>query len=352
MRTPRSFLCLIAFCLAWTLACERPTEPAVAASPPATSNPSVARQQPKKPVPEVPPPSAMNGFDLRGALVPVDEIARGGPPRDGIPAIDRPKFIAPEQADFLKPDDLVVSVSFGEEVRAYPLRILVWHEIANDAIGTNHFAVTYCPLCGTCMVFDRAVGGRVLDWGVSGLLYKSDVLMYDRQTESLWSQLKMRAVAGKLKGTPLRLLPTEHLTWAAWRGRYPQGKVLSTDTGFKRRYQTMPYRGYEQREAVMFPVGPIRDDLPNKEWVVGLLTGSGPWAVPLKRAGSGPVFIGQGSDRITLRYDPATGLVTATNAAGQTVPHVKAYWFAWQAFYPETRIIPPAQTPRSAGPQK
>ena len=125
-------------------------------------------------------PASLNGFALTNPQVPIAEIRSGGPPRDGIPAIDQPVFVAGNSARFLRDDDLVVSFSEGGETRAYPLRILVWHEIVNDTVGGRPVAVTYCPLCGTAMVFDRRVGDRTLSFGVSGLLYQSDVLMYDR----------------------------------------------------------------------------------------------------------------------------------------------------------------------------
>ncbi len=179
------------------------------------------------------PPSrgAMNGFEVSNAIIPTGEILSGGPGRDGIPSIDRPEFLPPGAASFMLPDDLVVSVSVGERTRAYPLRILVWHEIVNDELGGLAIAVTYCPLCGTAMVFNRQVGDRTLSFGVSGLLYQSDVLMYDRQTDSLWSQLAMKSVAGPLVNAALEWLPSEHLTWAAWQAKYPSGEVLSTQTG-------------------------------------------------------------------------------------------------------------------------
>jgi hypothetical protein len=156
-----------------------------------------------------------NGFIVSNATIQLDDILSGGPPRDGIPAIDNPRFITPSEADFMQGDDEVVSVTFGNETRAYPLRILVWHEIVNDEIAGQPIVVTYCPLCGTAMVFSRRVGARTLDVGVSGLIYQSDVLIYDRQTESLWSQLRMEAVSGSLVESPLTWLPSEQQTWAA-----------------------------------------------------------------------------------------------------------------------------------------
>ena len=133
--------------------------------------------------------AAQNGFDLSDATIPRDELVPGGPPRDGIPAIDRPQFVKPSEVNFLRDEDRVLSVKIDNEVRAYPLRILNWHEIVNDQIGDQAVGVTYCPLSGAGIVFDRRVNGRKPSFGVSGLLYQSDLVMYDRDTESLWPQL-------------------------------------------------------------------------------------------------------------------------------------------------------------------
>jgi hypothetical protein len=135
---------------------------------------------------------AENAFDLRRSLVPADEIHAGGPPRDGIPALTDPKFIPAAQADFLADEDRILGLNLGGEARVYLIAILNWHEIVNDRIGERAVAVTYCPLCGTGIVFDAQVDGRPMEFGVSGLLYNSDVLLYDRSTESLWSQIKNR----------------------------------------------------------------------------------------------------------------------------------------------------------------
>ena len=139
--------------------------------------------------------NTINGFDVGNASIPVDEILPGGPPRDGIPAIDNPVFMDAQKATFLSEDDRVIGIARHGITRAYPIAILNWHEIVNDRIGQESIVVTYCPLCGTGMVF---AAGSALSFGVSGLLYNSDVLMYDRQTDSLWSQLKMEAVSGFL----------------------------------------------------------------------------------------------------------------------------------------------------------
>lgn len=176
----------------------------------------------------------LNGFDVSNATIPVEEIRSGGPPRDGIPSIDHPKIEPAPEVNFLRDDDIVIGVEHKGEARAYPLRILVWHEIVNDVIADKPVTVTYCPLCGTAMVFDATVDGRQRSFGVSGLLFNSDVLMYDRETNSLWSQLGMRAVSGPAVGKTLTWLPSERLTWKAWRTAHPNGEVLSPDTGHRR----------------------------------------------------------------------------------------------------------------------
>ena len=165
---------------------------------------------------------SLNGFDLSNASIPRDDIFRGGPPRDGIPSIDDPRFVASSSVDYLDDGDIVIGFAQGGTARAYPTRILVWHEIVNDEVDGEPIAVTYCPLCGTAMVFRRSVGGRQRTFGVSGLLYQSDVLMYDRESESLWSQLAMRAVAGPAEGTELEWLPSEHMTWKASADEVPR----------------------------------------------------------------------------------------------------------------------------------
>lgn len=281
-----------------------------------------------------------NGFDLRTASVPRSQILEGGVPRDGIPAIHHPKFISPEAADYLQPSDPVISVTHDGETRAYPLRILIWHEIVNDHIGDFAFAATYCPLCGTAMVFDRTVNGRTLTFGVSGLLYQSDMLMYDRETQSLWSQIKQEAVAGPQTGGRLAWLPSEHLSFEAWRKKHPSGTVLSTDTGAVRNYSTQPYRGYEKTERTMFPVIEYRTDLPGKEWILGIVVSGQAKAYPVKNLPSGePIEDRIGETTLTLVHDPETQSYSARlSESGALVPVVKAYWFAWQAFYPETEL--------------
>lgn len=188
----------------------------------------------------------MNGFDVSETLVPAEQIHHGGPPKDGIPAIDRPRFVAASRAGFLEPDDAVLGIMHRGDARAYPVRILNWHEVVNDRIAGQPVAVTYCPLCGSGVAFVAEHGGTVLNFGVSGLLYNSDVLLYDRATQSLWSQLMGRAISGSMKGAVLTALPLAHTTWAHWRTMHPSSRVLTPDTGYVRNYDRDPYAGYAE----------------------------------------------------------------------------------------------------------
>lgn len=283
--------------------------------------------------------AAKLGFKLDNATIPVADIRAGGPPRDGIPSIDRPKFVPAAKVRFLAADDMVVSFTHQGETRAYPLRILVWHEIVNDRIGDLAINVSYCPLCGSAMVFDRTIEGRTLEFGVSGLLYQSDVLMYDRQTESLWSQLEMAAVSGPQVSRQLRLLPAQHLTWRAWRTKHPEGRVLSTDTGHDRDYARLPYEGYEKSPRLMFPVKFNRQDLPTKAWIAGVVVNGVARAYPHDQLPDGQIVEDTvGGTPLRVRFDRASRRISVTAADGTPVPYTPAYWFAWQAFHPDTTV--------------
>jgi hypothetical protein len=221
---------------------------------------------------------------------------------------------------------------------------LIWHEIVNDVIGGEAVAITYCPLCGTAMVFKRKVNGKLRTFGVSGLLYQSDVLMYDRETESLWSQLAMQAVSGKEKGAKLTWLESDHLTWKAWKEKYPQGQVLSTDTGYQRNYNSDAYSSYFASEDIMFPVPITRNELAKKTWVLGVIIEGKAKAYPLDDLISKKVLYDKiANQKITIQYDVSKKYPKVTNEKGKKVLSVMVYWFAWQAFYPQTDLWGKAQ---------
>ena len=178
-------------------------------------------------------------------LVDADEVLSGGPPPDGIPAIDDPKFAPASEIDFLEDNEPVVSLQIGDEVRAYPIQVMTWHEIVNDQFGDVPVTVTFCPLCNSALAYNRQVGDRVLEFGTSGLLHNSALVMYDRQTETLWDHFNSRAIIGELAGEELEVFPMQTVGWADWREANPDGLVLTRDTGFERRYGNNPYSGYD-----------------------------------------------------------------------------------------------------------
>lgn len=210
--------------------------------------------------------------DFTKHTVPLREFRGGGPGRDGIPPIDRPKFETVAQADaWLKPLEPVVHLQVGGDARAYPLQVLIWHEIVNDEVGGVPVAVTFCPLCNTAIVFDRRLDGRTLDFGTTGNLRYSDLVMWDRQTESWWQQLSAEAVVGDLAGTRLEVLPSQTLSWKDFRTSYPDGDVLSRDTGADRPYGDNPYEGYDIEDTQPFLFdGETDDRLPAKERVAAV----------------------------------------------------------------------------------
>ena len=184
---------------------------------------------------QVPNASEWPDTDFSKSLVDLDEILSGGPPKDGIPSIDKPQFVtAKTAAGWLDPREPVVVISIGTDVRAYPIQILMWHEIANDTVGGIPVSVTFCPLCNATIVFDRRLQGRVLDFGTTGRLRKSDLVMYDRQTETWWQQFSGRAIVGELVGKKLTRIPASIVAFDDFHKDHPQGKVLSRQTGHSR----------------------------------------------------------------------------------------------------------------------
>jgi len=281
-----------------------------------------------------------NGFDLNNASIPEAEILQGGPPRDGIPAIDQPVFVAAKDASFLQAEQRVLGVARQGLAKAYPISILNWHEIVNDHFGEENIAVTFCPLCGTGMAFKADIAGKQRNFGVSGLLYNSDVLLYDRGTDSLWSQLLMEAVSGPMQGTRLDFIPTTHTSWADWRERYPDTLVLSTETGYSRNYQRDPYLGYERSDGTIFPVPGASERFHAKEFVMGIVLEDAVKAYPFSELAqtSGAFQDRIGSHAVTIEYDPEHRTGRVLNEAGEELPSVLAYWFAWSAFYPDTMV--------------
>ena len=184
--------------------------------------------------------------DFSKHSVSYDEILSGGPPRDGIRSIDDPSFISTaEAAEWLADNEPVIALDLNGDARAYPLQIITWHEIVNDTVGDVPAVITFCPLCNSALAFDRRVGDQVFEFGVSGLLRNSDLIMYDRTTETLWQQFTGDGIIGELTGERLTFLPTSIVSFADFREAHPDGQVLSRDTGLRGDYGSNPYAGYD-----------------------------------------------------------------------------------------------------------
>jgi hypothetical protein len=344
-------------------------------------------------------PSALEDPNAEGLPQPIVDTAAiisGGPPPDGIPPIDEPTFLPTTAVDFLADNEPVLALEIDGDARAYPIQVMIWHEIVNDTVGGAPVSVTYCPLCNTAVAVDRRVGDRVLSFGTSGLLYQSALVMYDRQTESLWSHFTRQAIAGVLTGIELDTHPVSTVAWGDWRNAHPDGLVLSRDTGHDRDYGRNPYPGYDDINNPPFLFdGEVDGRLAAKTRVVGVGLDSAPTAIrldPLLEVGvvafelNGVPTVAWALPGTTSALDAgevtdgrdvgATGVFVATHD-GQTltftrtndgfvdtqtgsrwnifgtavegplrgtqldaVEHVDTFWFAWAAFAPSTIILP------------
>lgn len=207
-------------------------------------------------------------------LVPVGEVFDGGPGLDGIPSIDNPKFSKASDVDFLFSNDLILGIQVDGEIRGYPHPILDWHEIVNDRLGNEMIALTYCPLTGTGIGWDREVNDRVTtEFGVSGLLYNSNLMPFDRTTGSTWSQQRLDCVNGNLIGTRIETHTFIETTWETWLEAFPDSDVLNTDTGFNRDYRRYPYGDYRTNNSTIFPINNQDDRLHPKQRVLGVNVG-------------------------------------------------------------------------------
>ena len=280
-------------------------------------------------------------FNLDNLVIPRDLITFGGPRKDGIPALSDPEHVAMDSCDRLEDDDRVVGMVVGGEARAYPLRVLLYHEIVNDNIGGTPVAIVYCPLCDSITAVDRRLDDVVREFGVSGLLVNSNVLLYDRSDDSLWSQVGLTAISGPNAGRSLPHLPWEITTAAAWRTRHPDSTVMSFETGYDRDYERNPYPTYfSSADALLFPVANEDDRLQRRDLVVGIRLGDTTRAYPVATIRNAPDGIVRDSiegEPIVLSAGPDGESVRIVEVPTEALS-VHTFWFAWVAFYPDTEI--------------
>lgn len=297
--------------------------------------------------PDDPPATASKGGG--GGDAELDELAAaavsGGPPKDGIPSIDKPRFISAADAGFLTDDDRVFGLIRGGETRAYPQQVLVFHEIVNDTIGGERIAVTYCPLTGTVVGFTGLPDRPGLTFGTTGKLVNSNLLMYDRETDSEWPQVLGTAVSGQLYGQRLLTVPLVWSTWQAWRAAHPGTRVLSTDTGTLRDYGSDPYGSYRDSSGYyagggpIFPVQHTDDRFGPKEVVIGVRSDDRQLAIPkavVRREGTMEAKVG--GAEVRAEWDDALNSARVVGADGKDADFMDAMWFAWYAFYPQTKV--------------
>ncbi len=296
-------------------------------------------------------------FNTEELLLPLNEIRNGGVPKDGIPALVEPEFLTVAEATFMEPTDRLAGVVVEGQARAYPLKILDRHEVVNDKIGNTSIAVTYCPLCDSLAVYNREGSGGTLELGVSGFLYNSNVLLYDRSgssgTDGLWSQMMSQGVAGPRANEQFLVMPVEMTTWEDWTQRYPNTQVLSDETGHQRNYSQRAYASYFADDmALMFDVNNVDNRLPYKVPLLGVWVGDKRRAYPVTAFQhlTEPLEIEQELDgkKFTLVYHPqAKSLRVAKSDQG--VRWMYSFWFAWYAFYPDTELYsPPEITSKTA----
>lgn len=325
------------------------------------------------------------GGSVGNWLVPQDQVFDGGPGKDGIPSIDNPIFDVPQNIDFVGSLDLVIASKLDDQVYIYPHSILDWHEIVNHLDPNEKLALTYCPLTGTGIGWNPIIDGQVTEFGVSGLLYNSNLIPYDRSTDSNWSQMRLDCVNGERIGTNIELIHIVESNYGTILEMYPDAQVLTTNTGFSRNYSVYPYGGYRTNSQLIFPIdGELNSTLAPKERILGVqvgsettgftfdnFAGSGSSVVSTSIGGRSIAVIGSEEDNYMVAFEsvlegtPVTlsGLSTsgeaiATDSQGNSynvfgevisgpdagkrlnqVTNYIGYWFAWAAFADDIELF-------------
>ena len=280
-------------------------------------------------------------FDFSNNLVPLKELKRGGVPKDGIPAILMPEIVTAEEAkEFMNGSDRIMSLSVNGEHRAYPIKILNWHELVNDTLGDRDVLVSFCPLCGTGLVFERNIGDEALIFGVSGLLYNSDLLFYDDKTDSLWSQIEGKAITGKFSGKKLKLLPSLYTTWEHWKNLHPDTTVALPELGYMNSYDANEYAEYNKSKELYFKVSKKDPRFHPKERVIGTRLNGVAKAYFFSKLNElpSPVKDTLGGEKIMVHYDKKSSTAYITDMTGNVLESIVGFWFAWYAFNSDTLV--------------
>ena len=282
--------------------------------------------------------SPPDGMGTSSDILDESDLVQGGPGKDGIPSIDDPGFVSVAEADgWLADGERVLAIDHMGQRRAYPLQILVWHEIVNDELGGDAVAITYCPLCDSGIAFDRVIDGEAVEFGTSGMLFNSNLVMYDRKTESYWTQIDGRAVIGELSGRTLERIPVEMLTWGSYRDAYPDAEVLSRETGYRRPYGSDPYTGYYTSDEIKFPVEHRNDSIHPKTIVHGIhLENTTHAFLDTDIPPGGSIEEEIDGQQIVVNKDEI-GSVTVT-VEDEIRAEQRMFWFAWYAFHPDTGV--------------
>lgn len=333
---------------------------------------------------ETPDGTNNNTSNKNAWLIPKAEVFDGGPGKDGIPALTLPDFVGVGGVNYVSDKELVLGFVVGNEARAYPHSVLDWHEIINDKVGDVHVSVTYCPLTGTGIGWNREINGKVTTFGVSGLLYNSNLIPYDRETDSNWSQIRLDCVNGDLSGSEIETFTLVETTWGTWKEMYPDTRVVSSGTGYNRDYNAYPYGSYRtNHDYLIFPLANEDSRLLSKERVHGIVWSGNATVFPLTSFGDEVqvfeiqfegedfVVVGNGKDNFAVSFlrDPGDGSLPAyTPVQGQypvvmtdgegnmwdvlgtavsgprqgtRLTHARSfigYWFSFAAFYPTVSI--------------
>ena len=293
--------------------------------------------------------------DFSNTSVDLKEILSGGPPKDGIPSIDNPEFVDLGAAQRYEDTEPVIGLSINGDARAYPLQILMWHEIVNDEVGGIPVSVTFCPLCNAAIVFDRRIGGRTLDFGTTGKLRRSDLVMYDRQTESWWQQFVGRGIVGEMNGRELKIIPSRLESMAHFKKRFKTAKVLVPESNSRRRYGANPYAYYDSMPEPFLYRGPMPEGIAPLARVISFVDADGnrqAWS--LKRVQSEKHINARGNVKITWEPGQNSALDAPVISQGADVgnvvvqkiengelidiPYGVDFAFAFNAFYPQVKV--------------